>query len=118
MFINYSNHPKCKWGEKQRAEASKYGEIIDIPFYQVPPTYDEQQVKQLATQEFEKIMAYDPDAVMCQGEFTLVYRLVNLLKNQGITVLSACSERIAEEQIGENTVDKVSVFKFERFREY
>lgn len=118
MFINYSNHPTYMWGKKQRAEAAKYGEIVDIPFYQVPPTYDEQQVKQLAAQEFEKIMAYEPDAVMCQGEFTLAYRLVNLLKDQGVIVLSACSERIAEEQIGDDIVDKVSIFKFERFREY
>ena len=37
MFINYTNHPSDAWGEKQREEASKYGEILDIHFPDISP---------------------------------------------------------------------------------
>ena len=59
------------------------------------------------------------DAVMVQGEFTLVYGVVNRLKNAGIKVVSACSERKAIEYQDEYGNDiKENRFSFVRFREY
>jgi len=38
MFFNITNHPHDKWGERQRSEARRLGgEIVDIPFPNVPP---------------------------------------------------------------------------------
>lgn len=119
MFVNYSNHPSNRWEEKQWREGQKFGKIVDVPFAQVPPEYDEGQIEKLADEELEKILAYNPKAVMCQGEFSLVYQLVNRLKSKGIKVFCACSERIASEtQIEDGTIDKISTFRFVRFREY
>ncbi len=32
MFINLSNHALQNWSLKQKEEAVKYGELIDLPF--------------------------------------------------------------------------------------
>ena len=55
-----------------------------------------------------------PDAVLCQGEFCLVYRVVSLLKEKNITVLAACSERC----VIQNGDRKEVTFSFRRFRRY
>ena len=58
-------------------------------------------------------------AVLCQGEFTFVYRVVLRLERAGIPVFSACSFRKSQETISPdgNTL-KQSVFVFTRFRRY
>ena len=102
MFINYSNHPSPQWSEAQLAAAEKYGEIIDIPFMQVDPYLSSEQVRDAAAAEAEIIMGYHPDVVMCQGEMTLSYHIVAILKAKGIPVVGATSERKVVEQ---ETVD-------------
>ena len=42
-------------------------------------------------------MSYHPKAVLCQGEFTLAFQLINMLLENEIVVLAACSERIVKE---------------------
>lgn len=88
--------------------------IIDLPFPQVPATWDETQVAALAEEQVRQISALHPASVLCQGEFTLVYQVVQGLKALGIPVLAACSER--------NTITegnkKISIFQFVRFRSY
>lgn len=66
-----------------------------------------------------EVKGLKPDAVMCQGEFTLTYALVKAMKECGITVVAACSQRCTEETTDENgnTVKK-AVFRFVQFREY
>ena len=71
VFVNFSNHPSAGWGREQAEAASRYGQLIDLPF---------------------------PAAVLCQGEFCLTFLVVSALKAQGITVLAACSERIVTER--------------------
>ena len=119
MFVNYSNHPSSKWNKEQIEAASEYGNIIDVPFFQVDPACSSDEVKTIAEKETEKIMSYDPSAVLCVGDFSLTYQIVTNLKEKGIKVLSASSKReVIEEKTdsGENT--KKTVFKFEGFREY
>lgn len=114
-FINFSNHATAKWPKEQIAEANKYGEIIDIPFPDVPPLYNSSDIAKLAQKCVNTILQKNPSAVMCQGEFTLCYAVVNLLKSKEITTLAACSERkVIEEPDGK----KITYFKFEQFREY
>jgi len=124
MFINLSNHPVEKWDEAQIAEAKKYGEIKSISFPAVPATADESYVHDLALEYFEKVQCLldDPNeenAVMVQGEFTFTYSVVELLKENGIKAIAACSERnvvSVKDSKGESV--KEVRFCFVRFREY
>lgn len=114
MFINYSNHPSEKWEQRQREEAEKYGEIKDMPFPNIGEEWSKERVIKLAEQEVKKIEKEKPDCVLCQGEMTFTYALVNELKKIGIKTVSATSRR---EVIEDNGV-KISKFQFCRFREY
>lgn len=113
-FINFTNHPSDKWDDKQTEAAEIYGKIIDVPFPAVNPKASEEDIKQLAKQCIEQIIKLQPSCVLCQGEFTLSFYVVNKLKLKGIKVVSACSERNVVEQ-GEK---KIAVFRFVQFREY
>ena len=119
MFVNVSNHPSAAWSEKQLKAAHVYGEIQDVPFPNVPPTADKQEVAVLAQKTLQQVMAFKPDCVMCSGEFTLTYALVSLLKEAGVRVVAACSERHAQEYVDEQgrTV-KTSRMDFVCFREF
>ncbi len=119
MLVNFSNHPSASWPEDQRRAAEKYGEIVDRPFPMVNAEWSEEEVRQTARREADAICALQPAAVVCQGEFTLTYAVVRLLVDRGITVLAACSNRVAKEFISpEGEVTRKSVFRFVRFRSY
>ena len=121
MLINVSNHPSEKWGKGQRDAAMEYGGIIDIPFPSVDPHANEGEIVRIADALLEEIQkkASHQDVVMVQGEFTLTYEVVKRLKQNGVKVVSACSERVAEEKEDEkgNSV-RTSYFEFVQFREY
>lgn len=117
-FINFSNHNSKDWIRNQKEEAEQYGEIIDIPFPKVEAMLNEAAVYEIACDYFKKIIAYNPAAVMCQGEFTLCYLIIHMLLKEGVKVLAACSERIVEEAVVEEDYIKKACFKFVRFREY
>jgi len=119
IFINFSNHPSTGWGKEQITEASKYGEIIDISFPDVDPELDSEDISRLACKYAEKILEYKPAAVMCQGEMTLCFKVVEILKSKGILVLAACSAREASsETLEDGSVVKTHKFRFVRFRSY
>lgn len=119
MFINLSNHPSEMWSEKQKTEAKKYGEICDIAFPGVRPEAKGEEINQLVESYIQKIMKYNQPIVMVQGEFVFTYRLVNKLKERGIKVVSACSERVVSESYEKDgTSRKESIFQFVQFREY
>ena len=92
-FINFTNHPSAHWDSKQRESAEKYGTIEDMAFPTVSPEMDEEELGNLADEMVKQIMAKEPAAVLCQGEFTLAYQVVRRLIEKGITVLAACSQR-------------------------
>lgn len=119
IFINFSNHPSANWSKEQYSEAIKYGEIIDISFPDVDPELDSDGIIQLAYEYAEKIMKYKPAAVMCQGEMTLSFKVVEMLKSKGILVLAACSAKEAYyETQSDGSVVKTHRFRFVRFRSY
>ncbi len=118
IFINHTNHPSDLWSEAELEAASKYGKVRDFPFPNIEPAWDEEQVRKIAEENGKRILALRPSAVLCQGEFTYCFALITFLKEQGVTVLSACSNR--ESQMwtkGEDNV-KISKFVFVRFRKY
>ncbi|MBE5924768.1 MAG: hypothetical protein E7271_09970 [Lachnospiraceae bacterium] len=118
MFINFSNHPSDRWDKSQLNAASKWGEIVDISFPNVDPAMSEQDIAGLATEYIEKILSYSPDAVMCQGEFTLSYTVISQLVKKGITVVAACSKRVVNEKLVDGVQQKEVIFSFEQFRQY
>ena len=119
IFINLSSHPSTAWSLQQLSEASKYGDIVDRAFPEVDPHMSGEDVRKTAQNIAAEIAEIKPDAVMCQGEFTLTYALVQALKAYQITVFAACSQRCTEETTDENgnTVKK-AVFRFVQFRTY
>ena len=51
MFVNFTNHPSGSWGAAQRRAAQVYGEILDLPFPDVPPTLSAAEVAARAAME-------------------------------------------------------------------
>ncbi len=121
MLINFTNHPFDKWTDKQKQTALDiYEEVKDLPFPEVAPDGDEEYIKDLAEQYLRCIFELKPDAdknfaVHIQGEFTLVYRMINLLKEYGIKCIASTTRRVVSEN-----PDGTRTYRFEfvRFREY
>lgn len=118
MFINFSNHPSKNWSKKQIEQAQQYGEIFDISFPNVPPTYTKSQISTMAKKYVYEILEKNPKCVLCQGEFSLAYSVISLLKEKNIKVVAACSERNVTEVITDGKCSKQVVFEFVGFREY
>ena len=119
IFINHTNHPYALWGRQQKEAALRYGQVVEIPFPAVPASFSEAEVCELACEKAKELLAFQPAAVLCQGEFTYCYHLVSLLKAAGVCVLAACSERVTTEtqnELGQSI--KTSKFEFKQFREY
>lgn len=118
-FINLSNHPSTHWGDTQREAALQLADqIIDIPFPNIPPTWDTEQVAQLATETIwevsKKIGGADRRDVVIHvaGEPTFVVQFCQIISNEYRLVCS-CTERVSVEKDGVKT----SVFQFVRFRD-
>ena len=120
VFVNFSNHPSSRWSEEQlKVAGQQYGEIVDVPFPSLDPCMDERAIAEIGEDCIEKILKLSPCAVMCQGEFTLTFYVVNRLINKGISCVSACSERSSVEVMQEDgSVRKESLFLFRGFRKY
>ena len=119
MFLNISNHPSQKWGESQKSEAERNGEIVDIPFPNIPPHFTGEEVKSLARDMAKAIYRdYDSpfwgDMAMVQGEFSFTHHLTSDLKALGWMVVVACSERVVEDLPDGG---KKTTFNFVQFRE-
>ena len=119
MFINCSNHSSKNWSEKQLLEARKWGEILDYPFPNVNAEWNEKKIEEIAKEVVNELSKKNPLAVMCQGEFSLTFQIVEQLKKLNIPVFSACSERKVIEYQDENqNTRKITEFSFVKFREY
>ena len=119
MFINCTNHRSELWSEEQKQAAAVWGEIRDLPFPSVCSDSDENQIKNLAEKVVSDIEELNPDAVLCQGEFTLCFAICNMLIAKGIPVYAACSERIVTEELNsDGQYKKHAIFEFRRYREY
>ena len=84
-FVNFTNHPADTWDSAQLSAARKYGEIAELAFPAVNSRASEKDIAALADELSEKIIAMNPSAVMCQGEFTLAYAVISRLRKNGIS---------------------------------
>lgn len=114
VFVNFTNHSSDTWEEKQLEAAREYGQIVDLPFPNVHPGAGERDVEALGEECCERILRMEPAAVLCQGEFSLTFFVVTRLREKGIKVLTACSER----KVVQSGKIKSSMFEFTGFREY
>lgn len=120
MLINLTNHPSANWPPSQMEQAQiQWGAVVDVPFPNVPPAWGRQEVCRCAEALLEHVKKLSPDAVLCQGEMTLCFLLVQWLKAEGIPVFAAISERITTERSDSSGgIVKQSEYHFRRFREY
>lgn len=119
MIVNFTNHPCADWSDEQLAAAGHWGNIVDLSFPNVPAESDENDISVLADTYCFKIRALDPDAVLVQGEMSLTFAVTERLRQSGIIVLCAASERVCEtETANDGTVVRRSIFRFVRFRKY
>lgn len=118
LFINLSNHPSSTWQPAQLAAAKQYGEIIDIDFPAVDALCLPERVDQLANQYALDIINRGAPTYLTahvMGEMTLTFRIVELLKAQGIRCVASTTERIVT-NLPDNR--KETQFTFVQFREY
>lgn len=74
MLLNLTNHPSANWDPGQlNAAKERWNTILDMPFPNVPPDFDEDQIIQSAEAIVKKAVQLHPDAVLCQGEMTMVF---------------------------------------------
>lgn len=121
MFLNFSNHPCSKWGDKQINASLKYGKVVDLPFPSVPADSSEDDIQILADEYCNKIcekVSPGDGAVLVQGEFTLSYAIIYRLLERGIKVVSACSDRNVIEEEENGRIVKKIIFDFGKYREY
>ncbi len=119
-FVNFSNHPLETWTEEQKSAARLIsdGTLVDLPFPQVSPNADERTVTETANQYAFRILAMQPAAVMCMGEFGVCFQTVRVLQQHGILCVYSCSGRQASEEQTTEGIIKRSCFVFRRFRRY
>lgn len=123
MFLNISNHKSASWSKEQLAAARELGgEVIDIQFPTVDPAANEKDIAMQAIDLINYIyvdLALEPAVAMIQGEMTLTFALVGILRENGVKVVAACSDRCVTEVAKEDgTTEKKAIFKFVQFREY
>ena len=119
ILVNHTNHLSAQWSPEQIAAAEEYGEIADFPFPNINANFDEVQIAELVEVNGKKIIAMNPAAVLCQGEYSYTYAMINFLRKNNVIVIAAASERIVEERVTEGgATQKISMFKFVRFRQY
>ena len=119
MVINLSNHPSVKWSPEQRAAAqTQFGGVEDMPFPNVPPDADAEEVKHLARLYFEKITQKSNNQMIMvhlMGEMTFVVALVHLLQKAKIRIVCSTTKRLVLE---EKEGMKTAKFQFVQFRDY
>jgi hypothetical protein len=120
MLLNLTNHPVKNWGADQLSAAvSQWKEVSDFPFPAVNTSWDTEDIAQRAERIAEQILPLKPDAVLCQGEMTLCFALVQKLQQYGIPVCAAVSDRDVKERVLPGGITrKESSFRFVKFRNY
>ena len=122
---SYAGHPWQQWqfvdagGGRWRIQNRFTGKVIDLAFPAIDPATNEAVLDSLAAIYADHILHLSPDAVLCQGECTFVYRVVQRLEAAGIPTLAACSRRKSlETTYPDGSTLKRSIFAFAGFRRY
>lgn len=122
-FLNVSNHAISSWSPAQMegARALGLGEPRDLPegMPQVPPGVDQAEVVRLAQSLARQAAEIGARGAFVAGEFTLTHAVVSQLQAGGIRCFAATTERHVDEDVRpDGSIDRRSVFRFVRWREY
>lgn len=115
IFVNCSNTHTNKWPQDRLDAALELvdgGEIVNIGCPILPPEATAKEVYEKAEALAEKIISYNPSVVFCQGELTVCFRIVEILKQNNIKVVGLCNRRVVSES------GTITGFQFVQFREY
>ena len=126
MFLNISNHPSSRWSPEQLKAAQDLsggdGIVIDVAFPNVNPAERSEMIRCIASDLIKSLNISDRRpvaAALVQGEFTLSFALISILKEMRVTVVAACSERnVTEATAPDGSTTKVVRFDFVQFRKY
>lgn len=116
ILVNLSNHPKDTWSKEQLKEAKKmFGDVVDLPFPNIPPDLSESEVFELVNQSIQKVLEINPEAVHVMGEMNFTYLFVTIAETMQIPCYASTSERnVLMKKDGTKEVQ----FKFVQFRRY
>lgn len=120
MLLNFSNHPSAQWDDSQLLEAEKYGSVVDMPFPEIDPDWDENELDQLAQDYLLKINQLvlsrnSKTVIHLMGEYSFCFTMVYKLISQGIEVIVSTSKR---QSVMNDDGTKTIRFNFVRFRKY
>lgn len=120
MFLNITNHPVSEWPQKQIDFVhEKYGEIVEIPYPQINPTWTNEDIRRAVTELADQIDEMHPSAILVMGEFSLIFQMIDCLLQRGHKVLTACSVRnTVVKSNPDGTRTKIAKYDFQCFREY
>ena len=142
MLINVTNRPHTTWSPEQMAAAEKFGTIVDFPMPAPDAELGEEEIDRIAglvVRRVERRLGVEGSAggaegdaggaegsekkechaVVCQGDFVLVFRIVTMLKAKGITVLAPAFKRVTKPTLRpDGTTAPGYSFDFVRFRSY
>jgi len=122
MFLFFSH----KLTNEQMDDAKKLGikEFINLPsnlqelFSNVPAELDNLDEYVKVFIDYLLNNANKGDFILLQGDFGLIYKLINFSKTIGLIPIYATTKRITKEKIVNNKVIKTSEFKHIMFRKY
>jgi len=115
MLINLSNHPSANWSTNQITAASKYGDVIDIPFPHIDPAFTTDEIAIVVEKYIHQIRKYEGVVtVHIMGEFTFCYLFINQCRPIGIPCIAATTNRLVQEDNGK----KIVSFEFVQFRPF
>lgn len=119
VLVNLSNHSYKHWQKNQLEAARYYGEIVDLPFPKVDAHANEEEIKLLAIDYFNKIKeigSAEKITVHIMGEMTLTFLLISMLQQARYNCIASTTEREVVEDV--NFGLKMGQFNFVQFRKY
>jgi hypothetical protein len=119
MLVNLSNHPSVQWDSEQLEAAAEFGEILDLGFPFIDPSWNEVEISELADNYAKICLAMFSDqrkdcVVHIMGEMTFCFYIVSYLEKRGIKCIASTAAR---ESLNDGSL-KLSEFRFIRFRQY
>ena len=118
ILINLSNHPYPQWSEEQLDAAKIYGKCVDLPFPQIDPMSNEEDIEILADEYINKIIEKGHGknvTVHVMGEMSFTFAIITRLKEVGIRCVCSTSYRLVKD---EGNGKRYVEFQFKKFRNY
>jgi len=93
-------------------------EDLQYKFSNVPPEIEDIKEYSKDFKEFLKNNAKKDDYVLVQGDFGVVFQIVEFCKENSLKAIYSTTKRVSKEKKIEGKIVKISEFKHVRFRKY